>query len=312
MSESGSATALENLPPASPPPADHRGSPIPTPALIATRFMELRRRRGLMIALVVVTAGVPTVFLGVRLILHAVAPTTYGPAGGYDIYAALTGGILYSFGFIVAALGATAGSVDLSEGMFRHLVVTGRSRVALYLARIPAGLGIIAPLIAVGFGVVCAVCVLAAPSALNYNGGSVPAGLSEPGLENWAAGHAREVRCDFPARIDLNVPCGRASVPAGGGVHVKPVPNRADLPVTTDAQMRAAARVVARQTYPDFAHHFRVPSTRGRGARRPRTWSRRQHERDPLRAPVRMLSATVPAHGRDRSTATSGYSSGGP
>ncbi len=31
--------------------ADHRGSPIPTGAMIATRFMELRKRRGLMITL---------------------------------------------------------------------------------------------------------------------------------------------------------------------------------------------------------------------------------------------------------------------
>ncbi len=89
--------------------------------MIATRFMELRKRRGLMITLVAVTVGFPTVFLAVRLLLHAVAPKTYGPAGGYDIYTALSAGVLYTFGFIVAAtLGCTAGSVDLTEGMFRH------------------------------------------------------------------------------------------------------------------------------------------------------------------------------------------------
>ncbi len=129
--------------------------------MIATRFMELRKRRGLMIALIVVTIGIPTVFLLIRLLLHAVAPKSYGPAGGYDILHALVAGVLYVFGFIVAAtLGCTAGSVDLTEGMFRHLVVTGRSRLALYLARIPAGLAIIVPLVAVGFTIVCAVCVL--------------------------------------------------------------------------------------------------------------------------------------------------------
>jgi hypothetical protein len=131
--------------------------------------MELRKRRGLVITLVLVTVGIPTVFLGVRLILHAVAPKTYGPAGGYDIYTALSAGVLYTFGFIVAAaLGCTAGSVDLTEGMFRHLVVTGRSRVALYLARIPAGLEIIGPQVAIGFTIVCAVCVFAAPSSLSF------------------------------------------------------------------------------------------------------------------------------------------------
>jgi len=98
---------------------DHRGSWIPTGGMIATRWMELRRRRGLMIALIAVTVGLPSLFLVIRLLLHAFAPKSYGPAGGYDIFNALVGGVLYVFGFIVAAtLGCTAGSVGLTEGMF--------------------------------------------------------------------------------------------------------------------------------------------------------------------------------------------------
>src|SRR6476646_8875285 len=104
MPEASTAAVVESRP-------DHRGSWIPSAAMIATRFMELRKRRGLMITLVLVTIGIPTVFLGVRLLLHAVAPKTYGPAGGYAIYGALVAGVLYVFGFIVAAtLGVTAGS----------------------------------------------------------------------------------------------------------------------------------------------------------------------------------------------------------
>ena len=110
--------------------------------MIATRFMELRRRRGLMAALILVNIGIPVVFLTFRLLAHAIAPHSYGPAGGYEIFSSMVAGVLFVFGFIVAAtLGCTAGSVDLTEGMFRHLVVTGRSRMALYLARIPAGPG---------------------------------------------------------------------------------------------------------------------------------------------------------------------------
>jgi len=78
--------------------------------MIATRFLELRKRRGLMAALIGVTIGIPTIFLVIRLVLHAFAPKTYGPAGGYDIFTALVAGVLYVFGFIVAAtLGCTAG-----------------------------------------------------------------------------------------------------------------------------------------------------------------------------------------------------------
>jgi hypothetical protein len=103
----GDAAAAATLtPPPPPPPAagaggrgDHRGSPIPTMGMITTRHMELRKRRGLMIALILVTIGIPTVFLVVRLLLHAFDPKSYGVAGGYDIYTSLVAGVLYVFGF---------------------------------------------------------------------------------------------------------------------------------------------------------------------------------------------------------------------
>ncbi len=131
--------------------------------MIATRFMELRKRRGLMVALAVVNIGIPSLFLLVRLLAHAIDPSSYGPAGGYDIYQALVAGVMYVFGFIIAAtVGATAGSADLTEGMFRHLVITGRSRLALYLARIPAGLAIVASMVAAGF-IIVSRCALLPP-----------------------------------------------------------------------------------------------------------------------------------------------------
>ena len=240
--------------------ADHRGSPLPTGAMIATRFMELRRRRGLMIALTLVTVAFPTVFLAIRLILHAVAPKTYGPAGGYDVYTSMSAGVLYTFGFIVAAtLGCTAGSVDLSEGMFRHLVITGRSRLALYLARIPAGLAIIVSLVAVGFTIVCAVCVFAAPSTLKYDGVSVPAGMSQSRLETWAADNATKVVCNFSfnGRNGGGIGCeNRPGTPprvVAQGTGGQPVP-------ATAAQARAAAIEIARQNYADYKKQFLYPS----------------------------------------------------
>ena len=177
---------------------DHRGSWIPTWGMITTRCMELRRRRGLMIALIAVNIGIPVVFLTVRLISHAVDPKSFGPAGGYSIFTTLVAGFMYVFGFVVAAVvGCTAGSIDLTEGMFRHLVITGRSRLALYFARIPAGLAIVIAIVAVGYTIVCAVCVFAAPTQLNYDGVNVPAGLSKPALDTWAADHADQVICNF-------------------------------------------------------------------------------------------------------------------
>jgi hypothetical protein len=251
---------------------DHRGSWIPTGAMIATRFMELRRRRGLMVALMLVTIGIPTVFLVIRLLLHAFAPHSYGPAGGYDVFTGLVAGVLYVFGFIVAAtLGATAGSIDFTEGMFRHLVVTGRSRLSLYLARIPAGLAIIVSLIAIGFTVVCAVCVFAAPTRLVYNSVTVPSGLSQAGLESWAAGHADEVICNFnfkggpPSSAVLgvinSVSCGNGPNGGSGGVVVTGPPGSAPTVAPSAVEIKAAATEIARQNYSDYSRTFLYPST---------------------------------------------------
>ena len=244
-------------------PADHRGSPIPTWGMIATRFMELRKRRGLMATIILVTIGIPTIFLLVRLILHAIAPHTYGPAGGYTIYTAMVSGVLYVFGFIVAAaLGASAGSLDLTEGMFRHQVVTGRSRLALYLARIPAGLAIILPLVAIGFTIVCMVCVFAAPTHLDVNGVAVPANLSKPALQDWAAGHANEVICNFDFRIGPDSPIAPVveAVPCNGQDRgFKRAPG-SQAPTVTKAQIISVARLVAEQNYGEYSRQFLYPS----------------------------------------------------
>src|SRR3984957_19684491 len=254
-------------------PPDHRGSWIPTWHMITTRFMELRKRRGLMIALLAVNIGIPVIFLAVRLISHAVDPKAYGPAGGYSIFTSLVTGFMYIFGFIVAAVvGTTAGSVDLTEGMFRHLVIPGRSRLALYFARIPAGLAIVIAMVAIGYTIVCAVCVFAAPTQLNYDGVNVPAGLSRPALDSWAASHADEVICNFNynggqglGAPPPNVPCGNGQSfvgpPPGTVIHTKgggtiTVPGSESL-----AQIRAFAVSVANADYADYHTNFLSPST---------------------------------------------------
>jgi hypothetical protein len=245
--------------------SDHRGSWIPTWGMVTTRLMELRKRRGLMVALIAVNIGIPVVFLAVRLISHAADPKSFGPAGGYSIFTTLVAGFMYIFGFIVAAVvGCTAGSVDLTEGMFRHLVITGRSRLALYLARIPAGLAIVIGMVAVGYTIVCAVCVFAAPTQLNYNGVIVPQGLSRPALDNWAVTHADEVICNFNydgGNPPPNVPCGHGNGPSGPTV-VQKTPQGTVVPVhVTQTKIRAFAVTMASQNYSDYRATFLVPST---------------------------------------------------
>jgi hypothetical protein len=234
--------------------SDHRGSWIPTYPMIATRFMELRRRRGLMIMISVVTIALPAIFLGIRLILHVTDPESYGPAGGDDIFTNLVAGVMYIFGFIVAAtLGVTAGSSDLTDGMFRHLVVTGRSRLALYFARIPAGLAIIVSMMAVGFTIVCMVCSFAAPNVLNMEGMNAPAHLSKAGFVAWSVDHADAVICNFDTQIGPKL----SKVPIFCG------PNGLQLngpgPQPTPAQIRELATAAGEQNYSYYSTLFLSP-----------------------------------------------------
>ncbi len=233
---------------------DRRNSPIPTIGMIASRFMELRRRRGLMIGVTVATVGVPALFMGIRLLLHAFAPRTNPPAGSFVIYAVLGAGLLYTFGFIAAAVvGCTAGSRDLTEGMFRHLVVTGRSRLALYLARIPAALAIVVPLIAVGYTIICAVSSFAAPTFIDDWNVNIPPGLSRAGFEAWASDHAVPVICGLGTpRVQRNIRC--ASPPGWSKSALAPA-----HPASPGVEALAVG--VARRHYAGYAGIIRRPST---------------------------------------------------
>lgn len=165
---------------------------VPTWAMISTKRRDLRRRRGLMIAVVVLSLALPVLVLGLRLLFHAFDPKTYGPAGSPGIFEGLTDPMA-EFGFIIAAaVGATLGATDLGEGVFRQLVITGRSRIALYLSRIPAGLSILLPLVALGFTMNCLVVSFAGsaqPKAVNVAGASIPLGLNERQLDRWLHDH---------------------------------------------------------------------------------------------------------------------------
>jgi len=161
---------------------------LPTWDLITTKNLEIRKRRGLMITMVVLIVA-PTVLLyALRLLFHAVDPNSYGPAGSPDLFSQASN-LISGLGFIAAAtLGATAGTTDLTDGMFRHLVITGRSRVALYLARIPAGLAVIVPLVALAFTMNCLVTGFEGspnPTSVALYGVNAPEHLDQSGLQAW-------------------------------------------------------------------------------------------------------------------------------
>ena len=93
---------------------------LPGVRLIRAEFLKLTRRRGLMIMAAALTAA--------AVLASDLARTGVLPGACYALMAIL--------------LGTSAGTADVTAGVFSGLVATGRSPVALFLARIPAGLAL--------------------------------------------------------------------------------------------------------------------------------------------------------------------------
>jgi hypothetical protein len=209
---------------------------MPTWGLIATKHLELRKRRGLMAVMALLTVGLPVLVLGLRLAFHLVDPRSYGPAGTPSVFQTMCQPMA-QFGFIIAAtVGAAAGTTDLTDGMFRHLVITGRSRLALYLARIPAGLSLVLPLVAVAFTMLCLVTSYAGTpqsASVNVNGINMPAQLSEAQLESWLLQHPADYGQAF-----INGPPGQV-VQSGGAAGSGPPSSPAQIRQSIDRNITA-------------------------------------------------------------------------
>jgi ABC-type transport system involved in multi-copper enzyme maturation permease subunit len=121
------------------------GSPVAVAAqMFGADFLKLRKKRGILIWALVLAVVPVLLFFVIGAILHAATPSENGPAGGlhnFHIGVRLLGGLF--FGPLTAILiGVEAGTGDASAGVFRDLVVTGRSRLALFASRVPAALAL--------------------------------------------------------------------------------------------------------------------------------------------------------------------------
>jgi hypothetical protein len=119
--------------------------------LISAEVLKLVRRRGLMIWSLLLTVGAVLVTQIIIIALHAANPDHYGPAGGRSNLEGYTF-LLAGLGNVAAIIiGATAGTQDVSNGVFRDLVVTGRPRSTLFAVRVPGALLVFLPMLAAGF-----------------------------------------------------------------------------------------------------------------------------------------------------------------
>jgi hypothetical protein len=109
--------------------------------MFGAELLKLRRNRPLMAFASLLSVVVVALFFGYDAIQHASDPSAHGPAGGIDGFQRTARVLGFFFGALVAALiGTEAGTADLSSGVFRDLVATGRSRIALFAVRTPAAI----------------------------------------------------------------------------------------------------------------------------------------------------------------------------
>ncbi len=134
------------------------------PRLAGAELMKLRKRRGLFWSTLVLVVAPVVVGYVVLTLQHAVDPDHAGPAGGI-MNLRSTYEFLAQVGMVAAIMvGVTAGGGDLGAGVFRELVVTGRSRIALFGVRFPGGILFLAPYV-LAAAVLASLASVALPSS---------------------------------------------------------------------------------------------------------------------------------------------------
>jgi hypothetical protein len=123
--------------------------------MIGAEILKVRRNRSVMAFALLLTVGGIVLMYGYMAITHASSPLHHEPAGGT---LGLHRGIRdlgEFFGMLAAVLiGAEVGTADLSSGVFRDLVTTGRSRLALFGVRLPAAAIVTLSLSAISYALV--------------------------------------------------------------------------------------------------------------------------------------------------------------
>jgi ABC-type transport system involved in multi-copper enzyme maturation permease subunit len=132
---------------------------FPTPRLVSADLLKLRKRRGLIVVTGLITIAVVVVAYTVSELQHVSNSAEYGSVGGVVNLGHATGFLVLDVGVAAVIVAATAAVGDLEALVYRDLVVTGRSRLALYLSRIPAGLLFLLPFVVAAYAIAAVMSV---------------------------------------------------------------------------------------------------------------------------------------------------------
>lgn len=137
---------------------------LPTTRLVGADLLKLRKSISLNVVTAFLTIGAIVITVTIMELLHLANPDKHGPVGGIpDLghFAALVG----LLGAVAAAIvGARVGAGDMDAGAYRDLVVTGRSRLSLYLSRFAGGAAFLLPFVAVAYTIAAVSSVVLAGS----------------------------------------------------------------------------------------------------------------------------------------------------
>ncbi len=111
--------------------------------MVGADFLKLRKRRGTLAWSLLLALAPLLIYFIVSAAQHSSNPAEHPPAGGVHGYQDALRIVAVFFGPLAAILiGTDAGAGDAAAGVFRDLVVTGRSRLVLFATRVPAAIGL--------------------------------------------------------------------------------------------------------------------------------------------------------------------------
>jgi ABC-type transport system involved in multi-copper enzyme maturation permease subunit len=160
-------------------------------------LLKLRKKRGTVIWALVLAALPVIIFFTVKAVQHSSNSMEHGPAGGIHGFEDGLRLLALLMGPLAAVLiGAEAGASDSTAGVFRDLVVTGRSRLALFATRVPAALAVCWSVVLAGYALVLLATFVFAGGQPTPDGALIAEGL---GFAFLAAGVVCAVAVGFAA-----------------------------------------------------------------------------------------------------------------
>jgi hypothetical protein len=118
--------------------------------MVTAEVLKLRKRRMVVITTTALTFGIALLVMLVPELYH-LAHAGSDPVGGTKGMQRAAVSLAFIGSVAGLIVGSAAGTGDLSTGIFRDLVATGRSRWALFAARVPGVLIFFVPIVTLAF-----------------------------------------------------------------------------------------------------------------------------------------------------------------